>query len=338
VRGEDLDGDVAIELDVARQVDDAHAAAAELALRGSTRRREAAWTVSRNSRGRAGTITSSHRTPDGRFLRKVGRAGRGPGEYLQIREVCLLRGDSLLVIDFSIGTLTLLDRAGAQVRSFARPGYVPINGCRADGTVIVQRTPAESVVGSSGPVRLDYALIRPDGSDLSSLGAFERGSFAGPISFEPSVVPMGDGFLFADPRRGELQVRSATGRVQRIIRTRERRAGPSEAEWEQRVLGMLPRGSSEEQRKTLMTRIMPLRPASMPLFGRVRVDAAGRIWIQDAEARRMYMVLSPTGALLGQVEIPEGDLANFLPDQVVILYRDEDGTPYLRIHPLSVTR
>ena len=32
VRGEDLDGDIAIELDVAREVNDAHAAAAELAL------------------------------------------------------------------------------------------------------------------------------------------------------------------------------------------------------------------------------------------------------------------------------------------------------------------
>jgi hypothetical protein len=56
-------------------------------------------------------------SPDGSVLRKLGRKGRGPGEFEQIQSVRVLPGDSIYVFDAS------LDRATVFAPGSDRPSY-----------------------------------------------------------------------------------------------------------------------------------------------------------------------------------------------------------------------
>ena len=167
---------------------------------------------------------------------------------------------------------------------------------------------------------------------LSRLGSFPIAEYAGPVFFEPGMVALGDDFVFSDPKRGELRIISAGGQLRRIIRLGEGPPRLSDDEWRRRVLGMLPQGAPAEQRERFLSRTMPLKPASMPVFGRIRVDWQRRIWIQDPDERRRWFVLTPFGAILGSVDIPQGELAGFVDGALVVHHRDADGAPHLRLH------
>lgn len=54
----------------------------------------------------------------GMLLRRIGRSGRGPGEFMTIRWIAPLGPDSLLVLDRELRRVTVFDSAGAYVRSF----------------------------------------------------------------------------------------------------------------------------------------------------------------------------------------------------------------------------
>lgn len=54
----------------------------------------------------------------GTLLRRIGRAGHGPGEFMAIRWIALLQPDSLLVLDSELRRITVFDASGTYARSF----------------------------------------------------------------------------------------------------------------------------------------------------------------------------------------------------------------------------
>jgi len=69
------------------------------------------------------------------------------------RKICVLRGDTILVLD-NRGTLSIWDKAGRHVRSFADVGLLRGEGCSRDGRVIV--------TSPASPMRVGRVVMRQD--------------------------------------------------------------------------------------------------------------------------------------------------------------------------------
>ncbi len=101
---------------------------------------------------------------DGRFLRPIGRAGRGPGEYVGASAVLPWRGDSILVVDPPLGRVSVLSPVLGYVRSFPLPvpsveSAVPL----ASGRIVLNTAIGD---GQRDPMR----IVDPGGNQVGSFG------------------------------------------------------------------------------------------------------------------------------------------------------------------------
>lgn len=271
----------------------------------------------------------------GVVLRTAGRKGSGPGEFTQTREVCVLRGDTLLVIDYSDGRLSLWDDQGRHVRTLMRPGFIPLNACSADGTVIVRDPTLISSVDRFGTPQFEYLQLGLDGRIIRRLGALPAEKYTGPIFREPVILPHGQDLYVSDARTFELRVHRLGGRLVRIIRVSEPATAISEGEWRTLVDGMIPRSLVGDQRESLRSRILGQgRPAAFPAFRRVQLDPVHRTWVQDYKRPTRWTVFDSAGTLRGQVELASlgltaPELVRVSADHIVVRNRDTDGAVHL---------
>jgi hypothetical protein len=109
---------------------------------------------------------------------------------------------------------------------------------------------------------------------------------------------------------------------------------------------MIPRSLPPAQRNTQLTRILAApRPAAFPAFGRVRVDPADRIWIEDYTTGSLWNVFDSAGKFLGKLTLPRYDgaateLVALERDAVVLMHRDKDGAKrlsFVRLLPATPT-
>lgn len=271
---------------------------------------------------------------DGRFLRTAGRPGSGPGEFSQIRELCLLNGDSVLTIDYSSGTLTVWDSAGRHAATWSRPGFVPLGACTTDATVIVQT----AMTGSAATSRTaNYALKKLNGELVRDLGVLPAPSNVPPFFVEPSVVVTPELMIVAPASSYAIQVHRLDGSLVRIIRVLAEPRVITREDLRQRVSGMFPGSHLDPERAKRIERIMSLpHPATYPAYGPVRVDPLHRIWVNDYEDRRRWTLFTEDGQLLGRLTL-RGDgaeLAGLTPDCVMVRSRDAEGAPRLSFYPL----
>ena len=80
-------------------------------------------------------------------------------------------------------------------------------------------------------------------------------------------------------------------------------------------------------------------PDLAPAFGPVQVDPSGRVWLAQykaiANTASNWMVFSPDGQLLGQVEVPRGlEIHEIGDDYLLGVQRDEFDVPYVLRFPL----
>ena len=279
-------------------------------------------------------------TNRGAFIRAVGRAGSGPGEFVQTREVCRLRGDSLLAIDYSSGRLSLWDASGKHLQTYARPGIIEWGSCLPDGSVIVRDVLRSTTAGDDQGGRLvQYRLVRPDGAVVRDLVHLPSAPLSA-VQPQPTVLLVGDHLLVAGARTWELRLQEVSGRVLRMTRFGKPPISITDQEWKERTQRTIPRGSSPENRKRIKT-FMARKPDVYPAYWRVRVDPAGRIWVQDYESRGAYTVLDANGVLLSRFHLPGSgalsrkDLVGIAADHVVVLDEDGDGALHLRFHRIT---
>jgi hypothetical protein len=276
----------------------------------------------------------------GELLKTVGRAGSGPGEFSQTREVCRLNGDSLLVIDYASGRVSLWDAEGHHVRTFARPGIIPMGGCYPDGTVVVQE--GFTSTNSSDQNVGQYSLRRPDGSVVRKLGVFPTSTYRGRLFWEPSVIVADSGVWVADGRTYELRLYSMTsGALVRIIRVRDGTRLITEAQWTAQIDSIASRNGRRSANPAIVSRLRSLpKPDAFPAYARALRDSQGRLWIEDYENRRVWTVFTERGEVVGRLTIPwaTGELAQIEEHHVVIRRHDADGMLYLSFHRTSVNR
>ena len=300
----------------------------------------------------------------GRYLRTMGRAGEGPGEFRGLEALHLLPGDTVAAYDYMGGRLSFFAPAGALVRSVT---LQPVDGKMpprpiavfADGRLLV--TPLYNPVFNESPRptrdTITLALYTPAGTQAASLGRVpgeESVTVMGgegqnrmmvrdrpPFGLATSIAVHGTRLLVGDPARYELVERRPDGAVARLIRRAGEREPVTQADrdaWmEVRREGMQDARFRQMQERLLKSATFPERK---PYFRDLRLDAAGNAWVQrypEARAKEApWDVFDPEGRLLGTVTVPTDlRVTQIGTDFIVGVWTDELDVPHVRVHRIE---
>ena len=288
-----------------------------------------------------GTIVANDRTrimyfsADGRFLRASGRAGWGPGEFSQTRDLCLLTGDRVMVINFGDQRISIFDAEGRLVRAASRPGKMLDRACTPEGDIVVRDAGMTHEMSDSVDFLVPYRIVRLDGATVSSLGLWPDKALR-MVSTTPSVVVDTDEIFVGNGRTFEIKVYDRALKLKRITRLLRLPPPITDLEWKTRLEERERPMGSPEAIARFKRNFLAGKPLRYPSFSLVRVDPAHRLWVSDYQSSG-WTVFDRDGLLLGRFNLlgsleQRRELAGFGPDYVVIRYRDSDGALHLAFH------
>lgn len=289
---------------------------------------------------------------EGQFLSASGQAGEGPGEFRNIGLLHRLGADSLAVIDFGLFRISVFDEGGDFARSFriaeGSPELPFPDGLFADGTFLTSVHEADAPdYQELGWFRgqNEYRRYDREGKLLGSLALlpgeeYYRGTHPDGSGFtyspnhavRPWAAAGADTWFYGSGDRFQIEERSASGELLRILRLeRERRPMPEEVA-EARIDAQ--EGSSGSS--------SPLRSLSMPEFlpthEWILVDRVGNVWMSeyvvlDEEPR--WQVFDCDGRWLGQVAMPRGGRVTDIGDDYLLgVWRDDMDVETVRLYEL----
>lgn len=268
----------------------------------------------------------------GAFLKSSGRRGSGPGEFVQLRRVCRLPGDTVLAMSYSDRRMSLWTSDGEFIRELPRVGVGPAEPCFPDGTLLVIQPPKSRRSGFSTPGLAPHVRIRLDGGTVSEFGELPIEEYTAPVRPVVSVVVQGDRVYAATGKTFEVRTYSGLGRLLGILRVLAvpKRGTPARA-----------RDASEQANVPRPERGDARDPPLLLPFAEVRADPRGRIWIQDYVDRLRWFLFTGDGTFLGAIRIPESadsrpKLVGFDQDELVIRDADSSGSPVIRWYRLEL--
>ncbi|MFW6079458.1 MAG: 6-bladed beta-propeller, partial [Gemmatimonadota bacterium] len=309
-------------------------------------------------------------SPDGEFVRSLGRRGEGPGEFVGLTDAWA-RGDTVEAFDFSLRRVTRFPPDGsAEVVNLdgALSGF--ISGALPDGWVAPYIYATN--IDEGGRDQVAIKLFGRDGSEIDEIARIEgmrrfRNGFggSGPHPLSPRRISrVHDGRLYlAETTTPRIDVYESDGtRVDTITWEPDPNAmSPEEAmalvvdsATVRFARGDDPYPDSDEEVEPAVTRRMYETadvPERTPAFADMRVDREGFIWIRPYEPLvhsaalqiltratpgGTWTILSPEGERVGTVEVPSDlrptDIAS---DAVVGIRRDELGVETVHVHALE---
>ncbi len=309
-------------------------------------------------------------SPDGRFLRMVGRAGSGPGEFRTA--YIAVRGDTLVVQDPSnVRGTTFNWRTGAMLRArrTACCFYSAI-GIDGDGRVVAHTMaspPDTSLRQTSGFVR--FALNDSGADTVFASGRQDvkpgpawlvrdgqgRIRMGVPVPLQPRTaiaVDAAGGFVIG--WSGEYLLRTSsdgrdtTALFGRPFESPAVGAGARQQLVEARVREMVDASGGIDE-KSLRAAFDPsLIPDVRPAYDVLWVDRTGRRWIRRSEADTVTVhldVFAPDGRWLDVVAVPASGWPRtaYAPvawgaDAVAVVLEGGDGRPLVRVYHITVTR
>ncbi len=304
--------------------------------------------------------------PTGAHLVTAGRQGEGPGEFVALGGVAVLRDDSVLAYDDGLRRFSVFDGAGHFVRVSAleadgQPGmdHPIFSGAMGDGTVVMVGRVLQLGGMKEGPILSPMTVWRyaPDGTLLDSLGTFHgweatvtisaQGEHVAmqirdrPFGCNTSVAPLPDGFAVGTPLSYEYEVRSPEGALRQIVRLDRANApvtaGDIEAYADARVEDLEDPNAIRARRQELSELTYP---ETMPAFGYPFVaDRSGSVWVPDFmadEGARTWTVFDAEGRRLGTVRTPaELRVLDIGSDWLLGVWQDELGVEYVREYGLG---
>ncbi len=297
----------------------------------------------------------------GRWLRDVGRAGAGPGEFVGLGFVFPLSADSVLTFEpmsqrvqrwtpaMSFDRLAILtsppDRPTAWVR-----------GTFDDGSLLLATSLPDEATSTSLTTGMVTTLSRAASSSApwDSLTAFPSAprlrrpsqpttTYGGPLFVpEPSYHARGSRLAFASGARFEIEIRTKTGALQMIIRRPSTVQEVSDADFDRAVAAWRARFPAALQAE-LEPALLKASPRTRPPVAEVWLAGDGRIWAvygdpTIGEAARAS-VFDHEGLWEGDIELPTGLQINQIDaDGLLGTFEDADGFRHLRFYQFVSTR
>lgn len=284
----------------------------------------------------------------GQFVQTFGGPGQGPGEFGQVLNACIGAGDTIVATHYSDRRVSVFERDGDHVRTFTLADLgVPETGCFSDGSLLVT-----SVSGMETPDSLTAAFrvsVQDSTARIGSVPPRPRVAFPMTSAGATGIVASGDQFYVGYGDSPEIRVYSAAGELIKIFRWAD-----SVVRFSDDVLADIIRSGRFEMgipglsAEELVERIRDQpRLTNLPAYGAMKVDAGGRIWLEDHRYRTTepvaWTIFDPTGRPLGRVRIPEIAgaqewirLGHVGEDHVFLIWRDEsEGFVHVTKHLLE---
>jgi len=304
---------------------------------------------------------------EGNYLRTVGRAGEGPGEFVSLSRVYVLPADSIAVYDSRQRRVTVFDPAGQTVRDFQfeslPDGTVSPFGRTTSGAWGVSRRGASITTGGTGRGRRErppesLAVSQEDGTspqlfaellDQASWIVQAEGFVSvRSIPFAPGngLSVVGDRFVGGVTEVAELRIWNAEGVETDRWRIMEEPTAVTDGEWNairDRELADLEDGAEglpagwTKAAEEFWEQVD--RPEVRPAWSQIRPTADGEVWLSEYIVRpdepATWRVFDSGGTLIREVETPGGFAVHWIGDGVIAgVVVDEFDVEYMRVHEL----
>jgi hypothetical protein len=261
--------------------------------------------------GTDGTIVVADRQPpllraydaSGRFVRRIGRPGQGPGEYAQIDGIEAMADGGFVIWDGWQKRLTIYDARG-ELRSShgVDAGLFGADAFQVDrtGNLYLKAASKPWLQPSDIALQPDLVWIHVDtgGSVIDSIPIPTDASPAVPLYGGPDLIrlppllttlgPLGEQitgapqeYAFVVQRRGERPLRVVREHQPVALTRAERQEWTAVAEHESKQpIGVMFRTIDGQQRRdpgpTVKFAVPPVKPA----FKALRTDGEGRVWVR----------------------------------------------------------
>jgi hypothetical protein len=298
----------------------------------------------------------------GRYLLTSGGKGSGPGEFRGIDGLARIRGDTLLVWDRVAGRLSVISPAGTFAGSHQPAGLKVLPwfaGAFRDGSYAVSAgTDPSRMLIQPGSTRQDTLVILHLGRGGELLDTIGR--FPGPETFvdvtesgvtmervifgeSSSMAVAADRFFAGTNSRYELMAYTPSGGPVMTIGKRGTRRPASARDVQayreslvNRSLGDVP--AEVRARTAQRVAAIPHR-ATLPLFGDIRADALGYLWVSEpalpGQAPR-WDIFAPDGVWLGTLSLPAGVAVHDIGEDYLLgVATDELGVERVEVYRLD---
>jgi len=294
----------------------------------------------------------------GKFLRRVGRPGGGPGEFKSVEWLARHRSDSVMVLDVWNQRVSYFDGKGNLGRSvrfepnaqipFPRPMAVFADGSFLAGKGLFN-------LGGKPPVRTERTSeplfhIAADGATAVLLDSFPgpemviaptgpRGQMerrGRPFGHATAFAAAGDQFYVADNETYEVRVYSISGQLKQVIRKQTTPLAITDADVRAYEDSVLATGDAMQRRQMrAMFENLPPAPTAYPAYAPdILIDTEGNLWIRESSRpgaqHSQWSVFAPSGELLGSLDMPPRlDVLEVGTDYVLGLARDDMDVEYI---------
>ena len=297
--------------------------------------------------------------------RVIARGGEGPGEF-RTPYLLGIRGDTLILWDYSLNRVTTLTTEGTLVQVVnhaAQPRHRlrEIAGMLDDGRIVTsgQTWEAMAEVGDQG-VRTEQPIyfLHADGTSADSLQGppgmlvykgivYEGGkSFSSVTTYQLDnralVFARGAGYTTAPPGEPEYREYDATGALRRIVRPhiatrevtpafREEYIAHDSIEFVKQNPQLAPEWIRNYREGRFVDRLAA--------FEQVRGAPDGELWFERSWVQydpvKEFVVFDSTGMVAGTVTIPMSRTIGWIgKDAVLATWRDDDDVRHLSLYPL----
>lgn len=298
---------------------------------------------------------------EGRFVRRVGRRGNGPGEFQQLTGPWRVEHGRFAVFDVGQQRLTIFDTTGAVAGEGSYRGggegmpMIPVDGT-SDGRLLGEMQAfSQATAGLSRPevtyVYFDTSAVAQavadplPGRELFVGNAGRDGMRAlgsSPFARAPLAAACGGYTAIAENSRYEVRLLDESGSTRTIVR------GDRQGERiTDDVFRAFLRDRLGDEAPVTEDMIASLRQTTvqerLPVLARLQCDEAGNLWIEEFQrpgvGSRQLVSFDADGRYRGEVELPaDVTLLRVRDGRLLSLVRDDVDVEYVEMRRITTSR
>jgi hypothetical protein len=295
---------------------------------------------------------------DGRWRRRVGSAGAGPGQFRAIGSVAPLKGDSLAIYDPLLRRITIYSARRRNPATHPLPGQTIC--CALSGLHLVHVAYLEggdrayalvarfNMPNQNKDLMRTFPRITVSGEPRFSISAGTPGSYAFRVFPKPFAVGALIGFIDSDvvvsdgAAVGYIRYHSDGSVARKVALANESARPPTIAESRQEVDRVIKSAASDPiLREAARDSALKLMPALLPLVDRLIADRTGTVWLRrflPTASAETWIRITADGRYGGQLTTP-ADTRLLAVNGLVLLLLSEDastGIQQLRLRRYAI--